>query len=310
MRRNKQKQSTAPVLTVTAGFVLLGLVWAGDGIYRHFRTPKELILIDERNFETEEASGMISASEPLKNDSEEMTVWEASLELAGLPADYITQRLAEEAAQTGILASVPDTPASNFQNKNEYYHLKDNTLQVQETAVRAMNALAEAYFTETGRSDLMIYSTTECCPSEGALYPDFLPDRSTGFCLDLAFLNDDGTISVLSEENSLWITENAYRFGFVFSVPDVVYHIRYVGKVHAFLMHQQNLSLDAYLEVLRNYPVSEPYHFSYEENDMLIYFVPSAAFGSTDVPVPGNREYEISGNGRDGFIVRTSGNME
>ncbi|MBR1555715.1 MAG: hypothetical protein IJ644_10050 [Oscillospiraceae bacterium] len=310
MRKNTQEESTVPVLIVTAGFILLGLIWAGDTVYRAFRAPKELILIDERCSEPEEPSEIISVSEPLQNDSEEMTVWEASLELAGLPADYTVRRMTEQNIQTGILASAPDDPMNDFRNKNEYYRLKDNTLQIQESAVRAMNALAESYDSETGRSDLLIYSTTECCQSEGALYPDFLPDRSTGFCLDLAFLNDDGTISVMTEENNFWIAENAYRFGFVFSVPDAVYHIRYVGKVHAFLMHEQNLSPDAYLDALRNYPVSAPYSFTYEDKNMLIYFAPAAAFGSTDVPVPENREYEISGNGRDGFIVLTSGNAE
>ncbi|MBE6875961.1 MAG: D-alanyl-D-alanine carboxypeptidase family protein [Ruminococcus sp.] len=306
MRRRKQKETTVPILFLT-GLAVLGGLWLGNAVYRHFHKPGELILIDDRNFETETSSEIVPVSEPMKMDSDDMTVWEASLALSGLPAGYTTERRTEESTLEGLLASASDSPLTDFQNKNEYYHLKDNTLQVQENTVRAMNALAEAYHTETGRSDLMIYSSTQCCPSEGALYPDFFPDRSTGFCLDLAFLNADGTISVINETNCLWLYENAYRFGFIFSVPDAPYHIRYVGKVHAFLMHQQNLSLEAYLETLRNYPVSAPYYCTYEEKSIQIYFVPAAAFGSTDVPVPDDRDYEISGNGRDGFIVRTSG---
>ena len=309
MRKRKQKEKTFPILAFT-GFAVLGGILLGSFVYRSFHAPGELILIDDRQFETEAPSEAVSVPDPLEDDSEEMTVWDASFELAGIPAGYTAERRTEKSTQEGILASGSGSRLADFQNRNEYYHLKDNTLQIQENAVRAMNALTESYYAETGRSDLLVYSTTECCPSEGALYPDFLPDRSTGFCLDLAFLNADGTISVISQNNNLWLAENAYRFGFVFSVPDAPFHIRYVGKVHAFLMHQQNLSLDAYLEALRKYRVSEPYFCTYEEKDIQIYFVPAAAFGSTDVPVPDNREYEISGNGLDGFIVRTTGKPE
>ena len=305
--RRKAKGESAVSVVVLGILMLLGLIKIGDKIYRFFRHPSALVLIDERQTETETASSL--SSEPLHKETGTRTVQEASLVRSGLPEGYTTEQKSEESVQYGIFGSSAQN-FTDFRNKNEFYRLKDMTLQIQEETVTAMNQLAEACMLETGNTNLLVYSTTLTYQVQGALYPDDLPDRNTGFCLDLAFLNADGTISVINETNSLWLYENAYRFGFIFSVPDAPYHIRYAGKVHAFLMHQQNLSLDAYLETLRNYPVSAPYYCTYEEKSIQIYFVPSATFGSTDIPVPDDRDYEISGNGRDGFIVRTSGSPE
>ncbi len=79
--------------------------------------------------------------------------------------------------------------------------------------------------------------------------------------------------------------------------------MRYVGKLHAYVMKEYQFTLPEYLQFLREYSVTNPYYATYGDKQVQIYFVPAAAFGSTDIPVPENREYEISGNDTDGFIV-------
>ena len=305
--RRKAKVETQVLVTAIAGLLLLGFIKIGDKIYRFFRHPSALVLIDERQTETETASALVS--EPLRKETGTRTVQEASLTLAGLPEGYTTERKSEESVQYGILGSAAQN-FTDFRNKNEFYHLKDMTLQIQEETVTAMNQLAEACMQETGNTNLLVYSTTLTYQVQGALYPDDLPDRNTGFCLDLAFLNEDGTISAVTPENDDWLRENAYRFGFIHSVPDAAYHFRYVGKLHASVMKQQDISFPEYLDELRNYSVSEPYQCCNDETVWQLYFVPAAAFGSTEVPVPENRDYEISGNGKDGYLVLTSENYE
>ena len=192
------------------------------------------------------------------------------------------------------------------EKKNEYYRMKNLELKASDDAVRAMNSLAEAYCQQTGNSNLLVYSTTERYDAEGSLCPDVLPDRGTGFCLDLAFLNEDGTISAMTSANNGWLKENAWRFGFIFSVASCAYHIRYVGDIHSAIMHTQNLTLSEYLERIRGYTVFSPYEsVASDGKHFMMYFVPSAAFGSTDIPVPENQPYTVSGNNTDGFIVWT-----
>ncbi len=284
-------------------------IWAVDMIYRKiFLSEEETVVIDNRSAETE--------TNAFSETEETREVHEANWEIFNVPDGYTTERYTENSVHNGVLV-LPEVKFSgvtahmtDFQDKNAYYHLKTFELAIQESALRAMNALAEAYFQETGKSDLMIYSTTECYQAEGSLYAEDFPDRSTGFCLDLAFLNEDGTFSKVTEENSAWLKQNAWRFGFIFSVPQADYHIRYVGKLHAAMMYELNLTLEEYLHELREYSVTSPYKYRTEERAVLIYFVPAAAFGSTDIPVPENKDYEISGNDTDGFIVWTTANYE
>lgn len=287
MRKRKTIDFSVPsvIMMIT---VILGMIWIFDSIYRLFRKqdiPAEYI--DARDSETE------------------------NLPFLELPDGYTAERKKEQEVHDGLLLQIDSafsgkTEFINFQNKNACYHLKEESFQIQKSALLAMNALAEAYFQETGRTDILVYSTTESDSSENAFYSDILPDRSTGFCLDLAFLDENGMISKISPENAGWLKENAFRFGFIQSVPEAEYHFRYVGKLHAFLMKEQNLTLEQYLHALRNYSVSNPYSCFFENQEIKIYFVPAAAYGSTDIPVPKHQTFEISGNDSDGFIVWTT----
>lgn len=296
--------------------LLLGLVWVFDTVYRIFRnfSDKEIVCIDERCAETETETATEKEMPLPEKEPEQIAIREANLGLAGLPAGYATERKTEETIYQGMLAYAENIPPAenlaDFKNKNEYYHLKNMKLKIQEPAVTAMNALADAYFQETGRSDLLVYSTSELYDVADSMYSDFLPDRSTGFCLDLAFLNEDGTISGINAENAAWLKENAVRFGFVFSVPELYYHIHYVGSLHAAVMQKEHLTLPEYLEALKTYTVSEPYQYHNENHDSIIYFVPAAAFGYTEIPFPECSHYQVSGNGKDGYIVQADMNYE
>jgi len=157
-----------------------------------------------------------------------------------------------------------------------------------------------AYEEETGKKDLLVYSTTEACQTEGSLYPQSMPDSGIGSCLDLAFLNDDGTISPMTSENNTWLLENAWRFGFFFSIPDCDWHIRYIGKVHTAIMQELELNFDQYLVKLRSYSVTNPYVY---HASAFLYFVRASSSDSTEIPVPKEQDYLISGNNVDGYFV-------
>lgn len=202
-----------------------------------------------------------------------------------------------------------------FEGKNASYRMKNMNLQAKSEVVDAMNQMAAAYETVTGKANLMVYSTTEPYGVEGSLYPTVLPDSKTGYCLDLCVLNDDETISKIVED-SPWLSDHAYLYGFVRSytaadeeatgIPSAPYHLRYVGKIHAAIMHENGLTLTAYLESLKQHTISEPYQYSDGNTNWTVYYVPSVP-GGTEVPVAlGADDYEISGNNMDGFIVTAS----
>ena len=81
------------------------------------------------------------------------------------------------------------------------------------------------------------------------------------------------------------------------------WHLRYVGRPHAWYMAQKKLCLEEYLEQLKSYTLQQPLDYEAGGKSYRIYYVPAEKSGSTDVSVPTDKEYSISGNNMDGFIV-------
>ncbi|MDE6707049.1 MAG: D-alanyl-D-alanine carboxypeptidase family protein [Oscillospiraceae bacterium] len=327
MKNRKGTQQQAVTIAIVAVCLLLiAGIWLIDVVLRLFRNPRDItaFIFDEREISE---NLVISIEEPEASettteyssglDSDSIPVMKADM---GIPQGYkIIQKEQNSIHSTGNLLQLDNyheftgtvNMLTGFEQKNDKYRLRNMTLQVQAPVVNAMNELAEAYYQFSGRADLMIYSTTEIYASEGSLYPDILPDRSTGYCIDLAFLNDDGSISKITSANNGWLLENAYRFGFIFSytesnqdttgIVSAPYHLRYVGKVHANLMQTNHMDLNAYLNALQFYTIGNRY--VYELQNASIYYVKAETSGMTNVPVPDGKNYDISGNNIDGYII-------
>ena len=341
----KRRDNTQRDITLATFFVcllFLAGIWGIDVVCRLFiqftgkndPKPGEIYILDLRNdSEYSENSGTVPYN------SEDSGIPETNfpdlsssgngnykgIQIAGVSlfGNQNTIRKTAEDIHTGLLLQIDsDHPfignfnmLTAFENKNSYYRLKNMTLQVQDSVVDAMNELAEDYYLFSGRSDFLVYSTTEVYDVPGSLYPEILPDRASGFCLDLAFLNDDGSISPITEQNNGWLVENAWRFGFVFSytesnrnqtgVAPAPYHLRYVGKEHAAVMYYNNkMDLHTYLSLLRSYQTENSYQYISDFMNLKISYIPASGTGTTVIPVPENgKQYSISGNNTDGFIL-------
>jgi hypothetical protein len=80
-------------------------------------------------------------------------------------------------------------------------------------------------------------------------------------------------------------------------------HFRYVGVPHSNIMQDKNLCLEDYVEFLKGYDFYGEHLFVTLGNiEYEIYYV-QADGDVTQVPVPKDRYYSISGNNIDGFIV-------
>lgn len=195
--------------------------------------------------------------------------------------------------------------------KNDCYRVRLAELEIQECVVDAMNRLAQAYEMMTDEANLMIYSTTSACAANGSIYPDELPDRATGYCVDFVYRNEDTSMSPMYEGDK-WLINNAYSYGFVLDyteaeeeatgIPAAPYHLRYVGKVHSMLMHDNEWTFSQYLTAVKNYSTESPLTYTDGNRQYSVYYVP-ATLGVTYVPVPKNGKYEVSGDNDGGFIV-------
>lgn len=238
---------------------------------------------------------------------------------ADVPEGYVAIPKDDAHIHSGILVQLDSTHSYTgeaaelvtFEGKNETYRMKRMDLSTRPEVLEAMNTMGTAYMAVSGVADLMVYSTTKPYDVAGSLYPTALPDRKSGYCIDLCQLNEDGTISKFSEPHA-WVKDNCWKYGFVLSYPEkdaeasgvdyAPYHLRYVGNVHAGLMHENNLTLTEYYDYLKNHDYSVPLYYTVGDTMYTVYYV-EAQSGGTDVPVLESKQYEISGNNSDGFIV-------
>lgn len=136
-------------------------------------------------------------------------------------------------------------------------------------------------------------------------------EHHTGLAVDFSLFYDDGTSSSYTGEgNYKWINENAHKYGFIVRYPGhksnltgisyEPWHFRYVGEPHARIIKEKDMCFEEYIEYLKDFEVGKKHLVVEGSNgkEYEIYFTKDL-----EVLVPSNREYSISGNNLDGFIV-------
>lgn len=136
-------------------------------------------------------------------------------------------------------------------------------------------------------------------------------EHQTGMAIDLGLYSDhvdfirpdfpyDGVCEVFRE--------TAPGYGFVERYPahkenitgiaHEPWHFRYVGFPHSEIMTDSGLTLEEYSDFIKNYTSEHPLMY----NGIEMYYVPAAG-ESTEICLPENALYQLSGNNIDGFIV-------
>ena len=138
-------------------------------------------------------------------------------------------------------------------------------------------------------------------------------DHSTGMTLTLR----DSHNQIITEEsfknNYEWLYNNAYKYGFVIRYTsecgcgreNAAIRLRYVGYEHAYYMTQNNLCLEEYLTLIREHHKYSGEHLTFTADNgktYEIYYV-ACTGDPTNISVPKNAEYTISGDNMNGFIV-------
>ncbi len=343
-KRRRRRRRIAPAGLFLISLFALGGVWFADAVYRAMdHSEQGVVYWEEETTENilleaqtvpQQTQPTMQTTEPTEttatttlSTTETILIQDAqtsvSVPSANVPSDYTTVPLDEARVHEGNLLQIDALHSYNstagelvtFHGKNECYRMKRMDLQIRPEVLTAMNTMASDYVAASGTVDLMVYSTTAAYDVAGSLYPNTLPDRSTGFCIDLCKLNPDETINSFKEPNA-WVQENCWKYGFVFSYPQAdtevsgmayaPYHLRYIGELHAGIMHEKKLTLAGYFEELKKHSISVPLKYTVGETEYSIYYVPAGP-GSTEVPVPLNKDYEVSGNNSDGFIITVKG---
>ncbi len=153
-------------------------------------------------------------------------------------------------------------------------------------------------------------------------------EHHTGLAMDLSVYTNGESYDIEEYPDTEWFMENYDRYGYVLRYPEhkagitsISYegwHYRYVGLPHSRVMDKNDLCLEEYTDYVKNYTFSSAMCFdsmtseiktvdaaAYEKtsSESIVYFVPASDGGVTEVPLPADGDYTISGNNVDGFVV-------
>ncbi len=271
---------------------------------------------DDENKKTEDSKSDNSSLESLDNYSTVSMipndVYEGDLLLVNKQYQYTFPATEEESSIVPIYATMTDS-----------YQVSDYETYLASNAITALNNMMDAFYDKTGLSDVMVISAYRTKEYQDEIYNSGTSDIAggysefhTGLSFDMGvFPEDESSYYYLPEGEHAWISENCGNYGYILRYPEgkedltgmdsKSYQFRYVGIPHAIYMNENNMCLEEYIEFIKSYTydsehlaVAGPDNKRYE-----IYYVPSSESGNTEVHVPSDKKYEISGNNVDGFIV-------
>lgn len=216
----------------------------------------------------------------------------------------------------------------------------DTSTYLEINTLNAFNALIKQYCVENILSANDIVSAESASNiqiawgayTEKSVYEKDIESETLGLGYAEHILGTSITIRVASpnkpitetmlKKDFLWIYENAHKYGFIISFPnkcthlnnengDDPYHkndrlhLRYVGVEHATYIHEnENVNcLKEYLDLLRtNHGYNNPLTVNANGKDYQVYYVQCNA-NPTQIPVPKDSTYTISGDNMNGFII-------
>ena len=185
-------------------------------------------------------------------------------------------------------------------------------------ALNALDAMLVDFNTATGKTDVQIryaYRTYEEQQALGSSIAAGYSDHHTGLGVQLKYVIGTNAYAFSTDESGTynWFFENAHKYGFVVRYPadkaettgveDYGDYFRYVGVAHATYMYENNLCMEEYVELLKDYTNKKPLKINKAADGKYyeVYYV--AVDGSTNVDVPSNYNYVLSGTNEGGVII-------
>ena len=209
---------------------------------------------------------------------------------------------------------------------HDSYQVKNEDVLVDREIVGPLNDLLDDFYTISHTNAVMIISGHRSYDYQQTLLNNEIDNKGeveaynwvavpgcsehhTGLAFDVCLHDDGERADYTGTGEYAWINQNAYRYGFIVryqedkaeltGISHEPWHFRYVGIPHAYAMEQKGFCYEEYIGYLRNYPYGETHLLvTYEGRTWEIYYTED-----TEVPVPKDRGYSISGNNVDGFIV-------
>lgn len=211
--------------------------------------------------------------------------------------------------------AVPKDIVTLFENQDLMYGyvVLDNTIRLSRSVAENFSNMIEAAG-EDGVNRFMISSGYRDEDEQEQLYrekgsdyalPPGYSEHNLGLSMDIGSTQQ----SIDRSPEGKWLKEHAWAHGFILRYPQdkteitgiqyEPWHFRYVGQPHSMIMKELNLTLEEYLDYLKD---QSSYRTTVEGKEYEIKYVPVTS-KDMEIEIPAGSEYEISGNNIDGIIV-------
>ena len=249
--------------------------------------------------------------------------------------DYITVRMELSDIHRGNLLLINHDHVFEIPDKQDFvsvsaertpsYNTTGEDIFVAESVIEPLNDMMDSFYAETNRNTVVIISAYRGYDRQQEILNGYvaqfgsvealryaaLPGYSehhAGLAIDFGYNNYGVLRTFLGTGVNAWFEKNSFNFGFILRFPseksnitETVYepwHFRYVGQPHAFIIRQNGWCLEEYIEFLGAFSREEPFTTVYDDEMFEIYFS-----RDTEILIPFDCEFDISGNNIDGFIV-------
>ena len=215
-----------------------------------------------------------------------------------------------------------------YDYKNSSYKVRDLTVSLQESVMEPLNELMEDFYKQYETNVVTVISGHRSYDFQQSLYKQRIADKGeveavkwvakaggsehhTGYALDFGIYHNSGRSQDYKGDGKYrWINENAHRYGFIVRYPEEKrsktgieyepWHFRYIGKPHSYIATEYNMCFEEYIDYLKEFQFGEK-HLRVRDVDGKRYEIYYT--DKLDVPVPSGKQYKVSGNNVDGFII-------
>lgn len=224
-----------------------------------------------------------------------------------------------------------DFAPSMADTKNSDYYVRDRSVCLRTEVTENLNKLMSEYRAVKSKKNIMIYNGYLDYNTQKSYYDRAVTnygedkasmmqamagfaDAHTGLSIDLRIYVNGEVSDFKGEDESSWIVENAYRYGFIQRFPEKkelttgfnasASKYRYVGIPHSVLIKNNEITLEEYIARVKAYTYETSHWYcEFEGSTYEVYYAPVSKEAKTVVYVPNDKEYTVTGNNVDGFIV-------
>ncbi|MCL2228173.1 MAG: M15 family metallopeptidase [Oscillospiraceae bacterium] len=205
------------------------------------------------------------------------------------------------------------------------FRVTGNNVLLSESIIEPFIAMMDAFYLASGSNAVSIISGFRGLDRQQELLDEHIArlgaveaqrwvaapghsEHHAGIAMDLGFYHNDVLRTFIGTGTTAWFPQNSYRFGFILRYPEnrsnithvahEPWHFRYVGLPHAYFIKQRAWVLEEYIEFIMQHDYDNPFIDLFQGYEYEVFFT-----RKTEIPIPFDSYFDISGNNIDGFIV-------